>query len=122
MSEELVQRNLIAHPEKIGKWDFYNIGATTLKSLSDYKIIEDRDYKELSRKKPDALIVSNRKVLVVIEHKIPTTFKSEKQKQDAIRQEISVAKALNAKLFIATDGTTSIWINPKTGNRIMNED
>lgn len=30
MSEELIQRNLIDAPEKMGDWNFYNIGATTL--------------------------------------------------------------------------------------------
>ena len=25
MSEELLQRNLLKNPAKIGKWDFYNI-------------------------------------------------------------------------------------------------
>ena len=29
MSEELLQRDLINNPEKIGKWDFRNIGSTT---------------------------------------------------------------------------------------------
>lgn len=27
MSEELIQRNLIDSPEKMGDWNFYNIGA-----------------------------------------------------------------------------------------------
>ena len=29
MSEELIQRNLIEAPEKMGDWNYYNIGATT---------------------------------------------------------------------------------------------
>ena len=53
MSEELHQRDLIEKPEKIGKWDFYNIGATTLKSLKENKIIPSLDYKEFERRKPD---------------------------------------------------------------------
>ena len=39
MSEELIQKNLVEAPEKMGDWNFYNIGATTLKaliSLEDY--------------------------------------------------------------------------------------
>lgn len=28
MSEELIQRNLVEAPEKMGDWNFYNIGAT----------------------------------------------------------------------------------------------
>ena len=44
-------------PEKMGDWNFYNIGATTLKALKGAKIIPDRDYEEYEGKKPDALIV-----------------------------------------------------------------
>jgi hypothetical protein len=31
MSEELLQRDLLKTSEKIGVWDFYNIGATSIK-------------------------------------------------------------------------------------------
>ena len=34
MSEELIQRNLVEAPEKMGDWNFYNIGATTLKAVA----------------------------------------------------------------------------------------
>ena len=34
MSEELLQRNLKNDPEKIGKWDFYNIGSTSINQLN----------------------------------------------------------------------------------------
>ena len=44
MSEELIQRNLIDSPEKMGDWNFYNIGATTLKALKSAKLIPDKDY------------------------------------------------------------------------------
>ena len=37
MSEELIQRNLIDSPEKMGDWNFYNIGATTLKAVTTKK-------------------------------------------------------------------------------------
>ncbi len=32
MSEELLQRDLVKNPDKIGKWDFYNIGATNVRA------------------------------------------------------------------------------------------
>lgn len=51
MSEELIQRNLVEAPEKMGDWNFYNIGATTLKALKGAKIIPDRDYDEYEKKK-----------------------------------------------------------------------
>lgn len=47
MSEELIQRNLIDSPEKMGDWNFYNIGATTLKALKSAKLIPDKDYETL---------------------------------------------------------------------------
>ena len=56
MSEELIQRNLVEAPEKMGDWKFYNIGATTLKALKNAKIIPNRDYDEYEGKKPDALM------------------------------------------------------------------
>ena len=37
MSEELIQKNLVEAPEKMGDWNFYNIGATTLKALKGAK-------------------------------------------------------------------------------------
>lgn len=37
MSEELIQRNLVEAPEKMSDWNFYNIGATTLKALKMQK-------------------------------------------------------------------------------------
>lgn len=51
MSEELIQKNLVEAPEKMGDWNFYNIGATTLKALKGAKIIPDRDYDEYETKK-----------------------------------------------------------------------
>lgn len=42
MSEELIQRDLINAPEKMGVWNYYNIGATTLKALKAAKIIPNR--------------------------------------------------------------------------------
>lgn len=38
MSEELIQRNLVEAPEKMGDWNFYNIGATSLKALKGAKL------------------------------------------------------------------------------------
>lgn len=121
MSEELLQRDLIENPEKIGNWDFYNIGATTLKSLKRHKKIRDMDYGILERKKPDALIIKQKQVIAVIEYKTPKEFKTDVKKNKAIKQEIEVAQKLGAKIFIATDTKESIWINPFTENRIGDE-
>ena len=50
VSEELIQRDFIGNPEKIGEWDFYSIGSTSLHDLKNTNIIPDRDYKGFIRK------------------------------------------------------------------------
>lgn len=122
MSEELIQRNLVDSPEKMGDWNFYNIGATTLKALKSAKIIPDHDYDEYEKKKPDALIVKKPIVIAAIEYKTPQQLRTQKQIEKAIAQEIGTARALNAKIYIITDGKKSFWVNPKTGNEITQED
>lgn len=122
MSEELIQRNLVDSPEKMGDWNFYNIGATTLKALKSAKIIPDHDYDEYEKKKPDALIVKKPIVIAAIEYKTPQQLRTDKQIEKAIAQELGTARALNANIYIITDGKKSIWVNPKTGNEITQED
>lgn len=121
MSEELLQRGLINNPEKIGKWDFYNIGATTVKALKEHGIIRNINYGAVEKKKIDALIVQKKNVIAVIEYKKPSEFKTESQQKKAIKQEIDVARKLGAKIFIATDTKEAIWVNALTNNRIADE-
>lgn len=122
MSEELIQRNLVEAPEKMGDWNFYDIGATTLKALKGAKIILDRDYVEYEKKKPDALIVKKPLVIAAIEYKQPKELRTDKQVAAAIAQELGTAQALQAKIYIVTDGKKSYWINPASGNEILQED
>lgn len=122
MSEELIQRNLVEAPEKMGDWNFYNIGATTLKALKGAKIIPDRDYDEYEKKKPDALIVKKPLVIAAIEYKQPKELRTDKQVAAAIAQELGTAQALQAKIYIVTDRKKSYWINPASGNEILQED
>ncbi len=122
MSEELIQRNLVDAPEKMGDWNFYNIGATSLKALKGAKIIPDRDYDEYEGKKPDALIVKKPLVIAAIEYKKPSELRTQKQIDKAIAQELGTAQALQVKVYIVTDGKKSFWINPLTGNQILQED
>ena len=56
MTEELLQRNLINNPDRIGKYIFYNIGATTIKQLRDSKLIKDKDYSQITRNSSDSAI------------------------------------------------------------------
>jgi len=100
MSEELLQRNL---KEKIGTWDFYNIGSTTINQLKKWGIIRSIDYGDIERKKVDAIIMENKKVIAIIEYKSPRNFNTKNKKNQAIQQEFEVAKKLGTKLIIATD-------------------
>lgn len=122
MSEELIQRDLLEHPEKLGEWSYYNIGNTSLRALRAARIIPDRTYKGMERKKPDAIVAQNGRVIAAIEFKRPEKLRTEHQIQTAIEQEISTAHCLGAKVYIVTDGQKAIWVNPETGNRILNED
>lgn len=122
MSEELIQRNLIEAPEKMGDWNFYNIGATTLRALKGAKIIPDKDYEAYEGKKPDALIVKKPIIIAAIEYKTPQELRTEKQIVKAIAQEIGTAQILQAKVYIVTDSRKTFWINPATGQEILQED
>lgn len=119
MSEELLQRGLNkSNPtSKIGKWDYYNIGSTTLKALKNAGIIRNVNYGEVENKKVDALIVSKQNVIAVIEFKQPKEFKTNSQQQKAIDQAINVAK-----IIIATDTVDTLWINALTGEKILDEE
>lgn len=121
MSEELLQRDLMKNPNKIGKWDFYNIGATSIKALKDFGIIRNVDYKGVENKKIDGLIVLRKTVIAVIEYKKPSEFRTKQQQDKAIKQEIEVAKAIGSKLIIATDTKDTIWVNVATQKRIKDE-
>ena len=120
MSEELLQNNLLKEPEKIGDWNFYNIGATTIKQLKENNIIESKQYVGIGNKKPDALITYNKKVIALIENKRPSEFRTKTQKEKAIKQELKVAEQLT-KILIVTDTSETIWINALTGERIKDE-
>lgn len=66
MREESLQRDLIKNPEKIGTWNFYNIGATTINALKEADIIRSIDYGDVSRKKVDAIITRQKEVIAII--------------------------------------------------------
>ena len=86
LSEEIIQKGYEEHGLKIGKYQFYNIGATTITTLKKYKIIPNNDYKEYEKKKPDALLVDRRNkskpsVIAVIEYKSSDEFKTKNRKK-----------------------------------------
>lgn len=123
MSEELIQRGLDKKnpTSKIGKWDYYSIGATTLKALKTANIIRNVDYGSLESKKVDGIIINNKDVIAVIEFKQPKEFKTQAQKNKAIIQEIEVAKILGCKIIIATDTIDTVWVNALTNEKICDE-
>lgn len=122
MSEELIQRDLVAAPDRMGAWDYYNIGSTTLKALKAAKIIPKRDYADYEAKKSDALVTKKPLVIATIEYKQPSQLKTKKQINNAIQQELGTARALGAKVYIVTDGKKTFWINPLTGNPVLSDD
>lgn len=122
MSEQTIQNELYSTNVSIlDKYECLSLGATTIQNLIDSKILKKkRITKALGRKKPDVLIIDNYgQVIIYQEQKIPTKFKNEKDIQKAIDQEIAVAKALNSKIFVVSDGEQFVWINPITGNKIL---
>ncbi|MCF6094508.1 N-6 DNA methylase [Microaerobacter geothermalis] len=118
MSEELIQKRLTERGQKIGNYEYYNIGATNLNELKAHKIIPDRNYGSYALQKPDGLIVDRRnknniQVIAVIEFKKPSEFNSNKKKKEALEQCNTYCELLSAKFGIITDGNQYIWINPQ---------
>jgi hypothetical protein len=114
MSEELLQ----TLPLQIGKYTYYRLGSTTLSQLRTRGIIPKKNYSALEAKKPDGLVVFHGAIKAVVEYKQPSTLRSEKAIEKAIKQELGVAKAL-CKIMILTDGSQSFWINALNGHRIV---
>ena len=121
MSEEFIQRQLDKNVPQIGKWNFYNIGSTTIKSLKAHGVISNVDYGKCEYKKVDSLIVLNKDVIAVVEFKDYAKLVNDKQVSEAIEQELETARAIDALIYIVTNAKKTIWINPKTGKRIKTE-
>jgi len=117
MAEEIYQRNLQQNGIKIGKFEFYNIGATTIRDLVKFGIIENGNYDGYLDRKPDGLLVqkvaTKIKVVAVIENKDINKLTNNKQKKSAIEQCNTVCQILDCPIGIITNSITNIWINPK---------
>lgn len=123
-SEQLIQNEIYTNNVTIlDKYECYSIGATTITSLIKSQIIKDFTVsKKNKNKKPDVIIINkDKEVIVYVEQKVPHKFKSEKDIENAIQQEIDVAREVGALIYIISDGEQHIWINPKTGNKILDE-
>ncbi len=126
MSEQTNQNDLYTYNVHIlDKYECLSLGATTINNLIDENKIKAkkiRSRKEDNFKKPDVLIIDkNKNIIVYQEHKLSSEFNTPAKKEAAIKQEIEVAKKLGAKIFIATDTEEFIWINPLTGENILDE-
>ncbi len=121
MSEEVLQRKILENPIKIGEWNYYNFGATTIKQMLKLGIIPQKNYGKFLTNKVDGLIIQGKNnVIAVIEYKTPQELNSDIKIQKTINQEIEVARQL-AKLYIITDTEKTIWINAINGDRILDQ-
>lgn len=121
MAEQLNKNDYLKHPDKIGTLNYYSLGETTIKQLQENNIISLK-IRKYQAKKPDALITDDkRNVIAYIENKDIGKIDTIDGLEAAIAQEIEVAKAVKATIFIVTDTVKSYWINVKTGNRILDE-
>jgi len=123
MSEQTIQNALFSTEVSIlDKYTCLNLGATTINNLiKSGKLKNVKVSKNLS-KKPDVLITNkNKEVIVFIEFKTPDELNTKTKIDKAIKQEIGVAREIGAKIYIVTDGDKFIWLNPITGNHIVDE-
>ena len=123
-SEQMIQNEIYSNNTTIlDKYECLSLGATTINNLMKTSIIKEYLVNnKIGSKKPDVLIIDSEKnVIIYVEQKRPSKLKSEKDIKEAINQELYVAKAINAKIYVVSDGNSYIWINPKTGNPIIDE-
>ena len=114
MSEELLQ----TEARLIGRYSYYKLGASTLQQLRNARVIRTAIPEALRTKKPDGLItLHGGATKAVIEYKPPAKLKTDAQIQQAITQELDVARVL-CKLLIVTCGTRTIWVNALNGERV----
>lgn len=123
MSEQIKQSKEFSKPIYIGEWRVYDIGATTLKDLFDNNIINKHTENiDVLKKKPDALVVdTNREIILYVESKDDGKLNTEKQIEDAINQEFEISKQVGAKIYAVRDSVKTIWMNPLTGKKILDE-
>lgn len=123
MSEELIHKGLKESGIKIGDFEFYPIGDTTLNQLKKYKIIPNKDYKKYGPRKPDALLVDRRdkkniKTILVLEYKDIGKFTSQADIVATIQQCNDLCQELSAEIGVATDGNSYAWINPNHADSV----
>ena len=122
MAEQINKNDYINHPDKIGEFNYYSLGETTIKQLQKNNLIASKT-KKFQNKKPDAIVTDDKKdVVVYVENKDIGKLSTPEEIQEAINQEIDVAKAVKAPIFVVTDTVDTYWINTYTNDRILTED
>ncbi|WP_342259555.1 hypothetical protein [Candidatus Tisiphia endosymbiont of Metellina segmentata] len=108
MSEELLQRDLIKNPQKIGTWNFYDIGATTISALKKADIIRSIDYGDVLNKRVDGIITKQKEVIAIVEFKLPENFNT-KDKKNNVKRELE--KIENIKVDIGYKKPMHVYLN-----------
>lgn len=125
MSEQTIQDGLYSIPVKLDKFICRSLGATTIKDLVKNKEISGLTIKEcegIKANKPDVLVLnSNKQIVIFIEMKEPNKLRTEQQRRLAKYQELGVARKTKAKIYMLSDGEIFMWINPITGELIVDE-
>lgn len=121
MSEELRKKGFLKNGRKVGPYQYYPIGETTVNQLRAAKAVPDRPYKGYVSRQPDGLVVDRRdpvnpKVVAVIEDKDIGKFTSEGDRRKALQQCNDLCQVLGADIGVATDQSEWIWINPNQPN------
>ena len=113
--EELIQRGYIggmqSQEQSIGKYTYYNLGATTINVLQKNNLIPAGNYENIKARKPDGLIIDKTsgipRVVAVVENK-----PSSSNATVGIKQACEVGYALGAKVCFAFNGDKTIAVVP----------
>lgn len=69
MAEQINKNDYINHPDRIGGFNYYSLGETTIKQLQQNNLISSKTRK-FQNKKPDAIVTDDEKDIVVYIEKI----------------------------------------------------
>jgi len=128
MSEELQryqksERGKIYYEgDKLGKFEHFLIGNTTLTQLQQGGIIKGFitdipfkprfwDGKPSPASKPDEIVLDGNEVILVVERKTPDELNTQKKEEKAAEQCLVYLQQLQGKLGIITDYDKFIWIH-----------
>jgi type I restriction enzyme M protein len=119
MSEELRARGYLrrgtARGHRVGEYEGFLLGASTLGQLADAGIIAKRGYGAQKNMKPDGLVVDRRapatpQVKLVIEHKDAGELGTEERRAKVFEKAAKqYCKPLGCRLMAITDGKDAWW-------------